>query len=125
MVSGFGYTAFVIDASAGLIPGWECSLSKETTFVERALRHAAAFRARQGHPFDDAIHHSDAGSQGSTPRASARGSPAGTTWSAQLAAQRCAGTTLRPNHSGPHRESSFYDRYLRPTRAAAKLAVGD
>jgi hypothetical protein len=28
-----------------------------------AVRHAAAFRARQGHPFDDAIHHSDAGSQ--------------------------------------------------------------
>jgi transposase InsO family protein len=26
---GFGYTAFVIDAYAGLIAGWECSLSKE------------------------------------------------------------------------------------------------
>ena len=24
---GFGYTAFVIDAYAGLIPGWECSTS--------------------------------------------------------------------------------------------------
>ena len=24
----FGYTAFVIDAYAGLIPGWECSLSR-------------------------------------------------------------------------------------------------
>jgi putative transposase len=59
MVAGFGYTAFVIDAYAGLIPGWECSLSMQTVFVERALRHAAAFRARQGHPFDDAIHHSD------------------------------------------------------------------
>jgi hypothetical protein len=23
----FGYTAFMIDAYAGLIPGWECSLS--------------------------------------------------------------------------------------------------
>ncbi len=63
MVVGFGYTAFVIDAYAGLIPGWECSLRKDTGFVERALRHAAAFRARQGHPFDDTIHHSDAGSQ--------------------------------------------------------------
>jgi putative transposase len=63
MVVGFGYTAFVIDAYAGLIPGWECSLRKDTGFVERALRHAAAFRARQGHPFDDAIFHSDAGSQ--------------------------------------------------------------
>jgi transposase InsO family protein len=64
MVAGFGYTAFVVDAYAGLIPGWECSLRKDTGFVERALRHAAAYRARQGHPLDDAIHHSDAGSQG-------------------------------------------------------------
>jgi putative transposase len=63
MVYGFGYSAFVVDAYAGLIPGWECSLRKDTGFVERALRHAAAFRTRQGHPFDDAIHHSDAGSQ--------------------------------------------------------------
>ena len=61
--SGFGYTAFVVDAYAGLIPGWECSLVKDTGFVERALRHAAAYRARQGHPLEDAIHHSDAGSQ--------------------------------------------------------------
>lgn len=36
MVAGFAYTAFVIDAYAGLIPGWECSLSKETARVERA-----------------------------------------------------------------------------------------
>ena len=61
---GFGYTAFVIDAFAGLIAGWECSLSKETAFVERAIRQAAALRARQGHPISGAaIHHSDAGSQ--------------------------------------------------------------
>ena len=64
MTAGFGYTAFVIDAYAGVIPGWECSLRKDTGFVERALRHAVAFRARQGHPFDDAVHHSDAGSHG-------------------------------------------------------------
>jgi transposase InsO family protein len=57
---GFGYTAFVVDAYAGLIPGWECSMVKDTGFVERALRHAVTFRARQGHPFDDTIHHSDA-----------------------------------------------------------------
>jgi putative transposase len=61
---GFGYTAFVVDAYAGLIPGWECSMVKDTGFVERALRHAAAFRSRQGYPFDHTIHHSDAGSQG-------------------------------------------------------------
>jgi len=61
---GFGYTAFVIDAFAGLIAGWECSLSKQTAFVEKAIRQAAALRARQGHPIGGAaIHHSDAGSQ--------------------------------------------------------------
>ncbi len=38
-------------------------MTKDTGFVERALRHAAVFRARQGRPFDDTIHHSDAGSQ--------------------------------------------------------------
>ncbi|EUA75401.1 integrase core domain protein [Mycobacterium xenopi 4042] len=61
---GFGYTAFVIDAYAGLIAGWECSLTKNTAFVERAIRQATAYRARQGHPLTgDTIHHSDAGSQ--------------------------------------------------------------
>ncbi len=59
MTCGFGYTAFVVDAYAGLIAGWECSLRKDRAFVERALRHAAAFRTRQGHPFDTVIHHSD------------------------------------------------------------------
>ena len=28
MARGFGYTAFVVDAYAGVIPGWECSLVK-------------------------------------------------------------------------------------------------
>jgi HTH-like domain len=61
----FGYTAFVIDAFAGLIPGWECSLPEKTAFVESAIRQAAAYRARQGHPITgDAIHHSDAGIHG-------------------------------------------------------------
>jgi putative transposase len=61
---GFVYTAFVVDAFAGRIVGWECSKSKHTTFVERAITQAAAFRARQGNPLQGkAIHHSDAGSQ--------------------------------------------------------------
>ena len=68
MTGGFGYTAFIVDAYAGLIPGWECSLTKDTGFVERALRHATAFRTRQGHPFDDAIHHSDYAEVGVKPR---------------------------------------------------------
>jgi putative transposase len=61
---GFGYTAFVIDAYAGLIPGWACSTSKHTSFVEAATRHAIAYRRHPGHPLGaGAIHHSDAGSQ--------------------------------------------------------------
>jgi putative transposase len=60
---GFGYTAFCIDAFAGLIGGWECSLSKETAFVQKAIRQAAALRERQGHPLRHAVHHSDAGAQ--------------------------------------------------------------
>jgi putative transposase len=60
----FVYTAFVIDAYAGRIVGWECSTSKETRFVESAIRQAAAFRARQGNRLSgNTIHHSDAGSQ--------------------------------------------------------------
>jgi len=60
----FAYTAFVIDAFAGLIIGWECSTSKHTAFVERAITQAAALRARQGKPLQNkTIHHSDAGSQ--------------------------------------------------------------
>jgi hypothetical protein len=32
----------VVDAYAGLIPRWGCSLVKDAAFVECALRHAAA-----------------------------------------------------------------------------------
>ena len=64
LVTGtFVYVAFVIDAYAGAIVGWEASASKQTRFVESAIRQAAALRARQGRPIDGAIHHSDAGSQ--------------------------------------------------------------
>jgi putative transposase len=59
----FVYTAFVIDAYAGTIVGWECSASKHTAFVQRAIAQAATLRARQGKPLQNkAIHHSDAGS---------------------------------------------------------------
>ncbi|MBX6723056.1 MAG: IS3 family transposase, partial [Dactylosporangium sp.] len=61
---GFGYTAFVIDAFAGYIPGWECSLSKSARFVELAIRQAVGLRYRQGHPLcGETVRHSDAGSQ--------------------------------------------------------------
>ena len=56
---GFAYVAFVIDAFAGTIRGWECSLSKETRFVQRAIRQAITQLARLGHPVTPggAIHH--------------------------------------------------------------------
>jgi len=57
------YTAFVVDAYADTIVGWECSETKETRFVESVIRQATALRARQGTPIGGAIHHSDAGSQ--------------------------------------------------------------
>lgn len=64
LVTGiFVYVAFVIDAYAGAIIGWEVSASKHTRFVESAIRQAAALRRRQGYPIEDGIHHSDAGSQ--------------------------------------------------------------
>jgi putative transposase len=64
LVTGaFVYVAFVIDAYAGAIVGWEASGSKQTQFVGSAIRQAVALRSRQGHPIDVAIHHSDAGSR--------------------------------------------------------------
>jgi putative transposase len=59
---GFGYVAFVIDAFAGTIAGWECSLSKTTAFVQRAIAQAAA-RLRAAGISWQPVHHSDAGSQ--------------------------------------------------------------
>ena len=65
LVTGvFVYVAFVIDAYAGAIIGWEAANVKQTRFVKSAIRQAAALRARQGHRIDGAIHHSDARSQG-------------------------------------------------------------
>ena len=49
---GFGYVAFVIDAFAGTILGWECSLSKATAFVQRAIGQAAAALRRAGRRAD-------------------------------------------------------------------------
>lgn len=60
----FVYTAFVIDAYAGRILGWECSAGKQTAFVESAISQAVALRSREGNPVrGNTIHHSDAGSQ--------------------------------------------------------------
>ena len=64
VLSGFVYTAFVIDAFAGMICGWQVSGTKHTRFVKQAVADAVQMRARQGHPLaGGTIHHSDAGSQ--------------------------------------------------------------
>jgi putative transposase len=44
----FCYTAFVIDAYAGLIPGWECSASKETGLIESAVIQGTEYRKMRG-----------------------------------------------------------------------------
>ena len=61
---GFGYTAFVIDAYAGAIVGWQVAGRADTDLVTRALTDAVDTRRRQGHPIGvGAVHHSDAGTQ--------------------------------------------------------------
>jgi putative transposase len=56
----FVFTAFVIDAFAGVIPGWDVTNAANNTMVRRALADAVQTRRRQGHPIEPgAIHHSD------------------------------------------------------------------
>lgn len=62
--SGFVYAAFVIDAFAGMIVGWDVSATANAAMVERALADGLDFRRRRGQPIQPgAVHHSDAGSQ--------------------------------------------------------------
>jgi putative transposase len=62
--SGFVYAAFVVDAFAGTIVGWQVSGTANTALVDRALGDALGTRRRQGHPIaGGAVHHSDAGTQ--------------------------------------------------------------
>ena len=52
-----------VDAYAGSIVGWACSLHHDTELVLRALCRACDLRAHQGHSlWGQTIHHSDAGS---------------------------------------------------------------
>jgi putative transposase len=103
---GFGYVAFVIDAFAGTIAGWECSLSKATAFVQRAIAQAAQHLRRcAGGPVPGgAIHHSDAGSQytslrcaeslmlaGLTPSVGTVGDAYDKTWASYCTSWRCWG----------------------------------
>jgi putative transposase len=61
---GFVYTAFVIDAFAGRIIGWQVAARATATMVERAMADALETRRRERHPIQTgAVHHSDAGTQ--------------------------------------------------------------
>ena len=64
---GFAYTAFVTGAFAGTILGWECSLSRQTAFVQRAISQAAAGLRRAGPLPGRAIRHSDYAEDGVKP----------------------------------------------------------
>jgi len=61
---GFAYTAFIIDAFAGDIPGWAVATRADADLVGQALAYALETRRREGHPVTaGAVHHSDAGTQ--------------------------------------------------------------
>jgi transposase InsO family protein len=61
---GFAYTAFVVDAFAGDIPGWQVSSRADAAMVDGAFADARATRRHEGHPITaGAVHHSDAGAQ--------------------------------------------------------------
>jgi putative transposase len=61
---GFVYTAFIIDAYAGDIPGWAVAARADADLVSQALAFALETRHREGHPVTaGAVHHSDAGTQ--------------------------------------------------------------
>jgi len=77
---GFAYTAFVIDAHAGDIPGWHVSTRADAAMVRRALADAVETRRREGHPVTTAVHHSDAGTQGEFNRSSQHLDHGGVRW---------------------------------------------
>ena len=58
------YTAFVVDAFADAIAGWQVAVTANAAMVQAAFADALEHRDHQGHPVaPGAIHHSDAGSQ--------------------------------------------------------------
>jgi len=60
--SGYVYAAFIIDAFARMIVGWQASRSLRTDLCLDALEQA--IWARQEHGLDELVHHSDRGVQG-------------------------------------------------------------
>jgi len=78
--------------------GWALDEYLHTDLVEAALEMAVVMRGKLA---EQAILHADPLNLRSTPPHSSRASPASTTRSAQLAAQRWVGTTPSRNHFGP------------------------
>ena len=68
--AGFVYVAFIVDVYAQRIVAWHASTTKHTDLVMIPLRMALWQRDREGHPTvaGELIHHSDAGSQYTSPR---------------------------------------------------------
>ena len=68
--AGWSYVAFIVDVFAQPIIAWHASTTKETDLVMIPLRMALWERGREGHPTvaGQLIHHSDAGSQGTSIR---------------------------------------------------------
>jgi len=61
--TGFAYVAFVIDAYADRIVGWQASRSMRTDLALDALEQAIWQRKEEGQGLDELVHHSDRGSQ--------------------------------------------------------------
>ena len=63
-MAGWVYVAFVVDAYARRILGWNVTTTMRTDLVLDALNQAAFTRRKEGnHDFDALVHHNDAGSQ--------------------------------------------------------------
>jgi len=124
---GFCYTAFVIDAFAGLIVGWECSISNEKTFVASAVRQAVAYRRRQGRPLaSGTVHHSPVLHRPLEPK---QNTPRPHSLTRSLTA-RCAGhcpalgyvsTMPSPNHSSQHSKRASSPRHLSHPKEGGRI----
>jgi putative transposase len=75
--SGFVYVAFAIDVFSRMIVGWRAAKSMTTDLPLDALDMALWHRGRRGHDVTGLIHHSDAGSQYTSIRYTARLTAAG------------------------------------------------
>lgn len=76
-LAGWAYVAFVIDVFSRMIVGWRVSRTMRTDLPLDALEMALASRYRAGRDTSGLVHHSDAGSQYTSLRYTARLAEAG------------------------------------------------